>query len=61
MNKTLTYKSKRGTIRLNKEIEKILVPCICAGCKAEGMAYEDPDNIKQKPHYCLACKKRLNK
>lgn len=59
--KVIQYKSKKGTITMYKFTEKILVSCICAGCKVPGMAYEDPDKLHQEPHYCIECKKRLNK
>ena len=47
MNKSLTYKDKKGEIKVFKFTEKVLVSCICAGCKIPGMAYEDPDRTFQ--------------
>lgn len=61
MNKSLTYKDKKGELKVFKFTEKVLVSCICTGCKIPGMAYEDPDRPFQEPHYCIECKKRLNK
>ena len=61
MNKTLKYESSKGLITMSKPVDKELVFCMCAGCGLEGMAYEDKDNPKQEPHYCIDCKKRLHK
>ena len=61
MNRKLVYQDKKGKITLYRQSEKVLVSCICAGCKIPGMAYEDPDRTFQEPHYCILCKKRLNK
>lgn len=50
--------AKPGTVTISKPVEKILVHAICSKCGKEGMAYEDPNNPKQKRHKCVTCKVR---
>jgi len=34
------------------EDKKILIPAVCAVCHVEGMAYVNPKDNQNKPHYC---------
>lgn len=55
-----TRLAKPGTVTISKPVEKVLVHAICCKCGKKGMAYEDPNNPKQKKHQCVICDIRKN-